>query len=153
MAPGRAGGTGGRASQARVSHGAGCRRCRRTRDRRRGDAARLQRALEPVHPLGEQHHRRAGVAPREADERDLEHEARVGGVDAPHVDHGLPQRLDHADERGVAERVAELPQPRELLLRTVDMHTSGAGVEQERVARRAQQVVGHSAGLVTGVEQ
>ena len=77
-------------------------RARRGRARRGAASAARARGrpvrgpLEAFDPLGEGLQRRAGVTPGEAHQRDLEHEARVGGVGAAHVDDGLAERLQRA---------------------------------------------------------
>jgi len=109
--------------------------------------------LEALDPLGEQHQRRPGLPTRQADERDLEHEPGVGGVDAPHVDHGLAEGLDDPDEHRVAQRVADGAQRLGLLRRAVDRDPPGAGVQEECVTGRSQQVVGDPPGRVAGLEQ
>ena len=63
--------------------------------------------LEPVDAVGEDLQRTAGVAPAEPDERDLEHEPRIGRVGAAHVDHRLAERLEAADDERVAEHLTD----------------------------------------------
>ena len=118
----------------------------------RGGAVR-EPLLEPLDPVGEDLQRTAGVAPAEPDERDLEHEPRIRGVGAAHVDDRLPERLEAAHQQRVAEHLADRAQSLLLVLGRVDVHLAASRGEEERVAQRAQQVLGDAAGVVARLEQ
>ena len=124
------------------------------RGRRRGHAAtRAELPLDPIETVGERLERRAGVAARQADEGDLEHEARVGGIGAAHVDDGLTEGLEGADEQRGTGLLAERGEPHDVVLGRVHAHAALGTGEQEAVARGREQVLGDPAGVEAGVEQ
>ena len=140
--------TGG--SRARTRRSTGC--------SRRGCAVRAARSAVPRSSRSTRSasglERRPRFPARQAHERDLEHEARIGGVGAAHVDHGLPERLERADEHR-RRRPARRAPPSGLLVVAgeVDAHAAARRGEQERVAHRREEVLGEPARLVSGVEQ
>ncbi len=81
-------------------------------------------AFEPVDAFGQRLQRRARFAAGQTHQRDLEHEARVGGVGAAHVDDRLTERLEHAHQHRRAHLVAELAERSERVLGRVDPHPS-----------------------------
>ena len=93
---------------------------------------------------------RARLAAREPHDRDLEHEPRVGDGLTADVDDRLTHHLDAAHQRDVADALRELGEPLRLGGRPV-VGNPAAGVRaEERVAQRAQQIVGDAARVVTG---
>ncbi len=122
--------------------------------RRRGRGRFLpERPFEALDALHHRLQRGPGVPAAEAHQRHLEHEPGVGGVDPPHVDDGLAQRLDDADQRRVAEALTELSQLGLVGCRRAHSHLPGAGREQKGVAGGDEEVLGDPSGLVAGVEE
>ena len=83
-------------------------------------------AFEPIDAFGQRLHRRPRFPARQAHERDLEHEPGIGGVGAAHVDHGLPERLERADEHRRPDLLAERPERLLVVAGQVDPHPARA---------------------------
>ena len=103
--------------------------------------------------MGQRLQRGTGFAARQAHQRDLEHETRVGGVGPAHVDQGLAEGLERAHEHGGTDLLAEREQRRLVVVGHVDPHPPARRGEEERVAHRRQEVFGQPAGFVAGVEE
>ncbi|MCZ7535535.1 MAG: hypothetical protein M5T61_06035 [Acidimicrobiia bacterium] len=82
------------------------------------------------------------VAPGEAEDRDLEHEARVGYRRSADVDDRTAENLDPAREQRPTQRLRHLQQPLGLVCGPLVGDPPAAGVEDEGVAQSAQEVVG-----------
>ena len=91
---------------------------------RAGSGVTVAPPFEPVDPFGQRLQRGARLAPRQAHERDLEHEARVGGIGAAHVDDRLTEGLERAHEQRRADLLAERGERRLVVVGCVDAHAS-----------------------------
>ena len=136
------------------------RRARRGRRSRRGAGgaatavAPPRAAFEPVDAFGQRLQRRARVAPGQAHQRDLEHEPRVGGVGAAHVDDRLTERLERAHEHRCAQLLAERAERLAGRLRGASTRTRPRAEVSRNASRTVdEQVFGEPTGLVPGVEQ
>ena len=133
-------------------------RGRRAPERARASAARRgggrrsgavgEPLLEPLDPVDEGLLARARLVPRDAHHRDLEHQTRVGDALAADVDDRVAEDLDRAHDRGVAHLLRERGEALALLGCTVVGHAPGGVRLQERVAQRAEEVVGDAPDVV-----
>ena len=112
-------------------------------------ATRGQLAFQSFDAFEQRLDARARLAARDAHDRDLEHQARVGDGLLADVDDRLTEDLDRAHHERVAHRLRERRELRLLFGGTVVGDPAVRVGRHERVAQRSQQVVGDAADVVT----